>query len=201
MIHLDHVSKSFNGRPVIHGLSLTVSRGEAVGVIGPSGAGKTTLLRLIAGLIEPDEGQVKVASSRLSFVFQEPRLLPWRTAVTNVAAALRAAGDDRSNAHDLAQEWLDQVGLAPFSAYYPAQMSGGMQQRVALARAFAIQPDILLLDEPFSHLDDSRKQELLDSLRRLIQDTGVTVIYVTHTLHELDGIASSILHLNPPFAK
>lgn len=196
MIQLDRVSKSFNGLPVISSLSLTVVKGEVIGLVGPSGAGKTTLLRLIAGLTAPDAGQVTTTSSRLSYVFQEPRLLPWRTAAGNVAVALRAAGMDRLNARLLAHDWLERVGLGRFAGYYPAQLSGGMQQRVALARAFAVQPDVLLLDEPFSHLDDGHKQELLDSLRRLVQQTGVTVVYVTHTLSELNGLASRVLRLN-----
>jgi len=195
MIQLNRVSKSYNGLPVINRLSLTVEPGEMVGLVGPSGAGKTTLLRLIAGLIQPDAGTIRVASSRLSYVFQEARLLPWRSAAANVAVALRANGADRQTSHMLAQDWLRQVGLAGFDHYYPAQLSGGMQQRVALARAFAVQPDILLLDEPFSHLDDGNKQELLAILRQLIESTNVTVMYVTHTIAELDGLASRILPL------
>lgn len=195
MIQLNCVSKSYNGLPVIKRLSLNVNRGEVVGLVGPSGAGKTTLLRLIAGLTLPDTGTVSVDSARISYVFQEARLLPWRTTVANVAVALRANGTDRQVSHRLAEEWLRQVGLADFQHHYPAQLSGGMQQRVALARAFAVQPDILLLDEPFSHLDDGYKQELLAILSALIESTGVTVMYVTHTVAELDGLAGRILRL------
>jgi NitT/TauT family transport system ATP-binding protein len=197
MIQLNGVCKSFNGLPVLHRLFLTANRGEVVGLVGPSGAGKTTLLRLIAGLIQPDAGQVTVASSDLSYVFQEPRLLPWRSALDNVAAALRARSVEGSMSRMVALDWLERVGLVDFVSYFPAQLSGGMQQRVALARAFAVEPDILLLDEPFSHLDDENKQELLDSLRQLVQQTGVTVVYVTHVLSELDGLTSHILHLHP----
>lgn len=195
MIWLDRVSKSFEGVPVLRGFSLSVSAGEVVGVAGRSGAGKTTLLRLIAGLIQPDDGSVTVGSARFGYVFQEPRLLPWRTAVENIAAGLQAKGVDRSDARRAALDWLQRVGLADFAGYYPGQLSGGMQQRAALARAFAVQPDILLLDEPFSHLDDGYKHELLETLRRLVHETGVTVVYVTHDLRELDGLASHIVQL------
>ena len=197
MIQLDRVSKSYNGLLVINRLSLTVNAGEVIGLVGPSGVGKTTLLRLVAGLTQPDAGTVSVGSSRLSYVFQEARLLPWRSAAANVAVALQASGADRPTSQALTQEWLRRVGLAGFDQYYPAQLSGGMQQRVALARAFAVQPDILLLDEPFSHLDDGHKQELLAILRELIESANVTVMYVTHTISELDGLASRILPLKP----
>lgn len=198
MIQLDHVSKSFQDVPVIDDLSLTLRAREVRGVVGPSGAGKTTLLRLIAGLIQPDSGTVTLGSSRLSYVFQEPRLLPWRSAADNVAVALQAAGIDRRHARHVAHEWLARVGLTDFAGYYPAQLSGGMQQRVALARAFAVNPEILLLDEPFSHLDDGHKQELLAYLRQFIAQASVTVVYVTHDLRELDGLVDSVLRLSAP---
>lgn len=195
MIRLDDVSKAFHGLPVFSGLSLTVPEQAVMGIVGPSGAGKTTLLRLIARLLEPDSGAVTIAASRLSYVFQEPRLLPWRSAVDNIAAAVQAAGTDRRSALHTAHTWLARVGLADFAGYYPAQLSGGMRQRVALARAFAVQPQVLLLDEPFSHLDDGHKQELMNRLRELIAEQAVTVVYVTHDLRELDGLADSTLRL------
>lgn len=196
MIRLERVTKAFDGLTVLNRVSLTVDKSEVVGVMGPSGAGKTTLLRLIAGLVEPDSGCVTVQGQRLGYVFQEARLLPWRSAADNVAAALRAAGMSRPNAHAAAREWLDRVGLAAFAHYYPAQLSGGMQQRVALARAFAVQPDVLLLDEPFSGLDETHKRELLEDLGQIIGETGVTVVYVTHALPELLLLADRILRLD-----
>jgi NitT/TauT family transport system ATP-binding protein len=198
MIRFECVSKSFDARPVLDRISLTVNRGEVVGLVGASGAGKTTLLRLAAGLTHADAGRVTLDSARLSYVFQEPRLLPWRTAADNIAAAMYAAGIPTSEAREAALEWLYKVGLGGFEGYYPAQLSGGMQQRVALARAFSIHPDILLLDEPFSSLDDSTRRELLGILRQLIRETGCTVLYVTHTLPELLSFATRILRLKPP---
>lgn len=197
MIKLERVSKAYNDQPVLNRVSLTVEQGEVVGLMGASGAGKTTILRIIAGLTQPDSGRVTVASSRLGYVFQEARLLPWRCATENVAVALRAAGADRSAARTLAREWLDRVRLAPFEDYYPAQLSGGMQQRVALARAFAVQPNILLLDEPFSSLDEANKHDLANVLRQLIRETGVTVVFVTHALPDALELADRVLCLYP----
>ncbi|MFN8565292.1 MAG: ATP-binding cassette domain-containing protein [Anaerolineae bacterium] len=135
-------------------------------------------------------------AARASATCFRSRACSWRTAVENVAAALQAERINRADAHHTALDWLQRVGLADFVGYYPAQLGGGMQQRAALARAFAVQPDILLLDEPFSHLDEGYKQELLDTLRRLVHETGVTVVYVTHDLRELDGLASHTDHLD-----
>jgi len=189
MIRLEQVSKAYNGRSVLDRVSLRVERGEVLGLVGPSGAGKTTLLRLIGGLEQPDSGRVLVESVRIGYVFQEPRLLPWRSAAANLEAALQAAGNKGNAARAQAREWLQRVGLAGFEEHYPAQLSGGMQQRVALARAFAVQPEILLLDEPFSNLDEARKAELLDMLRKIIDGTSITTVYVTHVPAELHGVA------------
>ncbi len=177
-------------------LSFAVQQREVVGILGPSGTGKTTILRLIAGLIAPDTGRVTVKGARLGYVFQEPRLLPWRTVQENVRVALRASGMMPKDALHTARDWIDKVGLADFERYYPAQLSGGMQQRVALARAFAIQPDILLLDEPFSSLDAHRKTDLLDILQTMIRATSMTAVYVTHDFTELLRVADRILTLD-----
>lgn len=196
MIQFTNVSKSFGGYRVLDDLSFTVQPGAIVGILGSSGSGKTTILRLIAGLIAPDVGQVTVKGARLGYVFQEPRLLPWRTVLANVQITLRASGKTPQDALHTARHWLDRVGLADFEHYYPVQLSGGMQQRVALARAFAIQPDILLLDEPFSSLDAQRKTALLDILQTLLRETAVTVVYVTHDFTELLRVADRVLTLD-----
>lgn len=196
MIQFTNVSKSFEGHRVLDDLSFAVQQREVVGILGPSGTGKTTILRLIAGLIAPDTGRVTVKGARLGYVFQEPRLLPWRTVQENVRVALRASGMMPKDALHTARDWIDKVGLADFERYYPAQLSGGMQQRVALARAFAIQPDILLLDEPFSSLDAHRKTDLLDILQTMIRATSMTAVYVTHDFTELLRVADRILTLD-----
>jgi NitT/TauT family transport system ATP-binding protein len=196
VIQFTNVSKSFEGHRVLDDLSFAVQQREVVGILGPSGTGKTTILRLIAGLIAPDTGRVTVKGARLGYVFQEPRLLPWRTVQENVRVALRASGMMPKDALHTARDWIDKVGLADFERYYPAQLSGGMQQRVALARAFAIQPDILLLDEPFSSLDAHRKTDLLDILQTMIRATSMTAVYVTHDFTELLRVADRILTLD-----
>ena len=196
MITFTHVSKSFCNLNVLRHLSFTVGRGEVVGIWGESGAGKTTILRLIAGLLQPDKGEVTVRGTQLAYVFQEPRLLPWRTVLDNVRVALRANKLSHKAADPIVYDWLDKVGLIDFVDYFPAQLSGGMQQRVALARAFAIEPDILLLDEPFSHLDGDRKADLLNILQHMIRETRVTVVYVTHDFVELLRVADRVFSLD-----
>jgi NitT/TauT family transport system ATP-binding protein len=192
MIQFDGVRKYFNGKMVLDQVSFVIQPGDIVGLVGPSGAGKTTILRLVADLIQPDAGQVQITQAqRISYVFQEPRLMPWRTALDNVAVAVRAA--HIPHARSTAVYWLDQMELTAFKDYYPAQLSGGMQQRVALARALAVQPDLLLLDEPFSSLDDALKHRLLDLLRTTVQQNGITVVYATHILSELENLATSTI--------
>ena len=138
MISFEHVSKSFDSLKVLNDLSFQVTSGDILGVVGPSGSGKTTILKLITGILNPDEGSIAVAEGVVGYVFQEPRLLPWRTALDNVAAPLRAQGLDKAAARQRAAAWLGRVGLAGFEQYHPAGLSGGMAQRVSLARALAV---------------------------------------------------------------
>ncbi len=159
--------------------------------------GKTTVLKLIAGIIRPDTGRVRVAGGPLSYVFQEPRLLPWRTAVDNVAAPLRARGNDPHAARSSAAGWLRRVGLQGFEHSYPAELSGGMAQRVSIARAFAIEPRILLLDEPFSNMDVALKASLMAILQDMIRERAITVVHVTHELVEALRLADRIVELTP----
>lgn len=192
MIEFDEVSKTYQELQVLDRLTFTIRPGEIVGILGPSGSGKTTILRLIAGLIEPDSGIVRVDGNSIGYVFQEPRLLPWRRVIDNVRIPLLSRNRPQDVADSLARLWIDKVGLAEFENYYPAQLSGGMQQRVSLARAFATEPEILLLDEPFSSLDSDRKGDLLHILKTMIDEKSVTAVYVTHDLTELLQIADRI---------
>ena len=149
MIEVHDLTVTYDGRDVLHKVTLTVPDGTHIALMGPSGCGKTTLLRVLAGLRAPDGGSVRVSPGRIACVFQEPRLLPWRTAAENVNAVL----SDRAQTMPQARAWLERLELGAAAEQYPAALSGGMQQRVAIARALAYDAPVLLLDEPFRALD------------------------------------------------
>lgn len=197
MITFERVSKAFDSLKVLQDFSLHIATGQIVGVVGPSGSGKTTILKLITGITAPDSGAVDVAPGTLGYVFQEPRLLPWRTALDNVAAPLRAQGKTKVEARRAAAHWLERVELSGFERYHPAELSGGMAQRVAIARAFAVEPRILLMDEPFSNVDVTLKGSLMDILESIIRERKPTVVYVTHELTEALRLADRIVELTP----
>ncbi|MCR4394886.1 MAG: ATP-binding cassette domain-containing protein, partial [Dehalococcoidales bacterium] len=140
VIRLQNISRSFNNLSVLKDICLQVAKNEVIAVLGPSGSGKTTLLRIIAGTLKPDAGEVQVSGNRIGYIFQDHRLLPWRTAQDNIALVLKAIGFDRHRAKEMARHWMDRVGLEGFYEYYPGQLSGGMIQRVSIARALAIEP-------------------------------------------------------------
>jgi NitT/TauT family transport system ATP-binding protein len=176
---------------VLRGLSFGVAEGEFVTLIGESGCGKTTVLRIVQGLLGQDEGQVVVDGNVVhgpgrdrGLVFQQANLLPWRTARRNVEFGLELQGLSRSQRADRATDLLELVGLGGFADHYPHQMSGGMQQRIGLARALAIDPAVLLMDEPFSALDAQTREVLQKELLRIHGETRKTVLFVTHDLDE-----------------
>jgi NitT/TauT family transport system ATP-binding protein len=195
VITFDNVSKSFDSLKVLHDLSFHVAANQILGIVGPSGCGKTTILKLIAGILKPDQGRITVAQGAVGYVFQEPRLLPWRTGLDNVAAALRAQGKSKDEARAVAARWLERVGLKGFEGYHPIELSGGMAQRISIARAFAVEPRILLLDEPFSNVDATLKTSLIDILRGIIKERQTTAAYVTHDLAEALRLADRIVEL------
>ena len=157
MIETRDLTVTYDGRAVLRAVDLTVPDGGHIALMGPSGCGKTTLLRVLAGLRAPDGGSVRVSPGRIACVFQEPRLLPWRTAAENVNAVL----SDRAQTMPQALAWLERLELSDARDQYPAALSGGMQQRVAIARALAYDAPMLLLDEPFRGLDAARAKTLV----------------------------------------
>jgi len=162
-------------------------------LLGPSGCGKSTILNLIAKLDRHTSGDILVNGNKIGFVFQQPRLLNWRTVTDNVALPLERDNSDKRGRRELAVKYLDLVGLSGFENYYPLQLSGGMQQRVAIARALVIDPDILLMDEPFSGLDEFTARKLRQELIRIWRETGKTIVFVTHSISEAVFLSEQIL--------
>ena len=185
---------------VLQDISLTVDEGKFVSLVGPSGCGKSTLLNVIAGIESYDAGFVAVhpkagragAEPRVAYVFQSPRLLNWLTVEGNIQFVLQAQDVPRSRWRELVAKNLDMVGLAGQERNYPLNLSGGMQQRVAIARALAIEPDILLMDEPFSHLDAITARKLRFDLMEILARAKPTILFVTHDLSEAVFLSDNI---------
>jgi len=207
-IRLTQVSMTFPGRggrrplTALAGLDLACPAGSVTAVIGPNGCGKSTLLRLLAGLLTPSSGDVVVGGSsprpgdrRIGLVFQQPRLLPWRSALDNVAMPLTLAGVDPGEARQRAEVAMEQVGLAGAGNLRPAELSGGMQQRTGLARGLVLDPEVLLLDEPFSALDALTRDAFDAELARLVSHAGRTVVLVTHSVAEAVLVADRVIVL------
>ena len=186
---------------VLEDISFEAGDHSFTSVLGPSGCGKSTILNLIAGLDNHSSGQISIDGSRIGFVFQQPRLLNWRTVAQNVTLPLEQQNLDKSAMRALAEKYLALVGLAGHEHYYPLQLSGGMQQRVAIARALAIDPDILLMDEPFSGLDEITARKLRHELIRIWQETGKTILFVTHSISESVFLSQQILIVSAKPAK
>jgi len=189
---------------VIAGLDLEIAPGSIVAVVGPNGCGKSTLLRVIAGLLRARTGTVEVEGrpvtgpdARVGLVFQEPRLLPWRSAFANIAFPLEVAGRAREARERRVTELLGLVGLRDWSRARPAELSGGMRQRVAIARALALEPAVLLLDEPFSALDSLTRERFNVELLRLWERIGATIVVVTHSIAEAVFLADRVIVLSP----
>ena len=211
-IDVRHVSKAFHRRagradapvPALRDVSLQVMPGEFVCVIGPSGCGKTTLLRLMHGLLEPDSGEVLIdgvgrsrPGAHAGFVFQSFRLLPWRSVLDNIEFPLQIQGLPAAVRKARADHYLRLVGLERFERSYPHELSGGMQQRVGLARALALEPQILLMDEPFAALDAQTREFMQIELGRIWEQLGLAVVFVTHSLDEALFLADRVVLLGP----
>ncbi len=208
-IEIDRVTKTFadragSGITVLDDISLAIAQNAFVSLVGRSGCGKTTLLNILAGLEAPTSGAVRIAGRPVKgpgqgqgVVFQQHALFPWLTALENVKFGCRKRPISRAEKEDVARDLLALVGLQDAAAKYPREMSGGMQQRVAIARALALDPDILLMDEPFGALDELTRIELQDELLRIWQVRRKTVVFVTHSISEALVLSDRIVLLAP----
>lgn len=190
-VSLRAITRRFEGGVLaLENLDLTVQAGEFLAILGPSGCGKSTLLRLVAGLDRPNQGVVQVGPDGLpprgsiAYVFQDPHLMPWRNVMDNVALPLELRGESKSHRRATAMAAIQRVKLADASRRYPNQLSGGMRMRVSLARALVTEPKLLLLDEPFASLDELTRQMLDEQLYELWRERSMTVLFVTHAVHE-----------------
>ena len=211
MITLDHVSKSFvakSGEPVraVGDVSLNVEKGEFVCIVGPSGCGKSTILNMIAGFSSPTSGRIEVNGARVSgkvsdalgYIFQKDTLLPWYSVRQNVGLGLKFAGADKRDADKKIERLLRLAHLSDFADAHPHQLSGGMRRRVALCMSLAVDPKVLLLDEPFGALDTHTKTHLHSELLEIWRELGQTVVMITHDLDEAVTLANRVIVLSSP---
>ena len=179
-------------------LDLQIQDGEFVCLVGPSGCGKSTFLRIVAGLLNPTAGQVDITikpdkPSPISMVFQDYGIYPWKTVEANIRFGLEISGIPKSEAKEITEHWLERMDLKAFAGAYPDTLSGGMRQRVAIARALAVEPEILLMDEPFAALDAQLRQLLQDELLTIWQNEQRTVLFVTHSLEEATVLGDRVI--------
>lgn len=210
-IVLDNIGMTYktnDGKDVtaLTGVSLDINKGEFISLLGPSGCGKTTLLRIIADLLQPTQGTITVGGEtprqarlkqRYGIVFQSAVLYDWRTVKKNVMLPLEIMHVPKEQRAERAEKMLELVGLTDFADHYPNQLSGGMQQRVGIARALALQPEILLMDEPFSALDEFTREKLHTDLLKIWRKTNKTIIFVTHNIQEAVFLSDRVCVLSP----
>ncbi|HEU4368363.1 MAG TPA: ABC transporter ATP-binding protein [Methylomirabilota bacterium] len=204
---IDGAAKTYRDRSgpgveALAGVTFTVEPEELVAVVGPSGCGKSTLLNMLAGLLSPDaggvgfEGELPAGRPPTAMVFQEFALFPWRTVQANVEFGLEEAGRPAAERRRIARGFIELTGLGGFEGKYPHQLSGGMRQRVGIARALAVDPAVLLMDEPFSALDAQTRQLMQEELLGIWERTRKTIVYVTHNIHEAVWMADRVVVLS-----
>lgn len=205
IVQVKDVGKIYEGGvEALADISLALPQGKLSTLLGPSGCGKTTLLKIIAGLIPPSRGEIWVKGKKVggpgperAFVFQDFALLPWANVVRNVAFGLELRGLPKEERDAIARKYIAEVGLASFESSYPHQLSGGMRQRVGLARALAVDADIILMDEPFSSVDEQTRRKFQEELLDLLRHKRKTVIFVTHSIEEAAYLSDQIMLLSP----
>lgn len=204
MIHVSNVNKSFSNRgevnQILENVSFKINKGEIVTLLGQSGCGKSTLLNMVGGFLKADQGNVKVDGHSITrpkkncvMLFQQHNLLPWRSALKNVELGLEEEKISASTRREKAMEALKLVGLEDYAHHFPTELSGGMQQRVAIARAFAMEPDVILMDEPFAALDTFNRYHLQDELIRIQMQKKTTILIVTHDIDEAVYLSDRVL--------
>ncbi len=198
------VSKNYGNVEALRDMTLEFPRGQLTSLLGPSGCGKTTLLKIIAGLLEPTSGEIMVNGKAVNgpgpdraFVFQDFALLPWASVIRNVAFGLELRGVAKSERESIASKYIKDVGLAGFENSFPHELSGGMRQRVGLARALSVDAQVLLMDEPFSAVDEQTRRKFQEDLLNLVQNENKTFIFVTHSIEEAVYVSDQIAILLP----
>ena len=205
IVEVKGIDKTYEGGvEALKGVNLEIPRGRLSTFLGPSGCGKTTLLKIIAGLIPSSRGEIWVKGEKVAgpgperaFVFQDFALLPWANVLRNVAFGLELRGVPKEERHEIALRHIAEVGLKSFERSYPHQLSGGMRQRVGLARALAVDADIILMDEPFSSVDEQTRRKFQEELLDLLKHKQKTVIFVTHSIEEAAYLSDQIVLLSP----
>lgn len=204
IVEVDGVGKRYEGGvQALKGANLTIPSGQLTSFLGPSGCGKTTLLKIISGLLEPSEGEVRIRGKKITgpgpdraFVFQDFALMPWATVISNVAFGLELRGVAKEQRFETARKYIAEVGLKGFEHAYPHELSGGMRQRVGLARALTVDADILLMDEPFASVDEQTRRKFQEDLLDLLKIEKKTVIFVTHSIEEAVYVSDQIILLS-----
>ncbi|BFG81527.1 ABC transporter ATP-binding protein [Paraburkholderia terrae] len=205
-VEVEHVSKRYGKLTVLEDINLTAPSGSVLAIVGASGCGKSTLLNIIAGLVQADQGDVRIDGVAgepmhdtrvVSYMFQEDRLLPWRTIVANTEFGLEAGSLNAERRRERALAALKMTGLEGFEHAYPHELSGGMRSRVALARSLVVKPYILLMDEPFSKLDPQMRSQMHAELLRIREQLKMTVVFVTHDVEEAIVLADKVVVLRP----